>query len=111
VAPETPKKGDFVALTFDPQSGHEQRGRRPALVVSNTLFNEKTGLAIVCPLTTTDRGYPFHVKIEGDPQVQGFVMVEQVKSVDYRARQARVIGEASGALLDEVLAILDACIY
>jgi mRNA interferase MazF len=106
-----PKKGDFIAVTFDPQSGHEQKGRRPALVVSNTLFNEQTGLIIVCPLTNTDRGYPFHVAVTGDPKVTGFVMVEQVKSVDYRARQAKTIGKASDDLLDEVLSILDACIY
>jgi mRNA interferase MazF len=106
-----PKKGDFIAVTFDPQSGHEQKGRRPALVVSNTLFNEQTGLAIVCPLTTTDRGYPFHVEITESIQVKGFVMVEQVKSIDYRARQAKPIGKASDVLLDEVLSILNACIY
>jgi mRNA interferase MazF len=107
----TPKKGDFIAVTFDPQSGHEQRGRRPALVLSNTLFNEQTGLAMVCPLTTTDRGYPFHVPVIRNPDVRGFVMVEQVKSIDYRARQAKLIGKASDDLLDEVLSILDACIY
>ena len=106
-----PKKGDFIAVTFDPQSGHEQKGRRPALVVSNTLFNEQTGLTIVCPLTTTDRGYPFHVAIADDPRLKGFVMVEQVKSIDFRARQAKHIGKASDDLLDEVLSILDACIY
>jgi mRNA interferase MazF len=107
----TPKKGDFIAVTFDPQSGHEQKGRRPALVVSNTLFNEQTGLAVVCPLTTTDRGYPFHVAVTENRDVKGFVMVEQVKSIDYRARQAKLIGKASDDLLDEVLSILDACIY
>ena len=106
-----PKKGDFIAVTFDPQSGHEQKGRRPALVLSNTLFNEQTGLAMVCPLTTTDRGYPFHVAVIRNPDVRGFVMVEQVKSIDYRARQAKLIGKASDDLLDEVLSILDACIY
>ncbi len=106
-----PKKGDFIAVTFDPQSGHEQKGRRPALVVSNTLFNEQTGLAIVCPLTKTDRGYPFHIAIADNPKVKGFVMVEQVKSIDFRARQAELIGKASDHLLDEVLSILDACIY
>lgn len=106
-----PKKGDFITVTFDPQSGHEQKGRRPALVVSNTLFNEQTGLAMVCPLTTTDRGYPFHVAVSYNPNVRGFVMVEQVKSIDYRARQARVLGKASNDLLEEVLSILDACIY
>lgn len=106
-----PQKGDFIAVTFDPQAGHEQKGRRPALVVSNTLFNEQTGLAIVCPLTTTDRGYPFHVAIIRNPDVKGFVMVEQVKSIDYRARQVKLIGKASDDLLGEVLALLDACIY
>ena len=109
--PYAPKKGDFIAVTFDPQSGHEQKGRRPALVVSNTLFNEQTGLAIVCPLTTTDRGYPFHVAVTDNPHVTGFVMVEQVKSIDFRARKAKQIGKASDEVLDTVLSILDACIY
>lgn len=106
-----PEKGDFIAVTFDPQSGHEQRGRRPALVVSNTLFNEQTGLAMVCPLTSTDRGYPFHVPVIKNPDVSGFVMVEQVKSIDFRARKAKRIGKASEDMLAEVLSILDACIY
>lgn len=106
-----PQKGDFVALTFDPQSGHEQSGRRPALVVSNTLFNKYTGLAIVCPLTNTDRHFPFHVAVANEPDVTGFVMVEQVKSIDFRARKAKLIGRASQGVLQEVLSILDACIY
>ena len=109
--PYAPKKGDFIAVAFDPQSGHEQKGRRPALVVSNTLFNEQTGLAIVCPLTTTDRGYPFHVAVTDNPHITGFVMVEQVKSIDFRARKAKQIGKASDEVLDTVLSILDACIY
>jgi len=106
-----PQKGDFVSVTFDPQSGHEQKGRRPALVVSNTLFNRHTGMAIVCPLTTTDRRFPFHVPVADNAAVSGFVMVEQVKSIDFRARRAARIGRAAGRTLDEVLAILDACIY
>lgn len=106
-----PKKGDFVAVTFDPQSGHEQRGRRPALVVSNNLFNRHTGLAIVCPLTNTDRRFPFHVAVEDEANITGFVMVEQVKSIDFAVRKAKRIGKASEKLLEEVLSILDACIY
>ena len=106
-----PKKGDFMAVTFDPQSGHEQKGRRPALVVSNDLFNKHTGLALVCPLTHTDREFPFHVAIEGHPKVTGFVMVEQLKSIDFRARKAKRIGKASELFLEEVLSILDACLY
>ena len=106
-----PQKGDFVTVTFAPQSGHEQRGRRPALVVSNFLFNRHTGLAIVCPLTNTERSFPFHVAVENDPNVTGFVMVEQIKSIDFRARKAKRIGRASDSVLEEVLSILDACIY
>ena len=106
-----PRKGDFVSVTFDPQSGHEQKGRRPALVISNTVFNRHTGLAIVCPLTSTDRGFPFHVAVMDNPRVTGFVMVEQVKAVDFRARDAKSIGKASNAVLEEVLSLLDACIY
>ena len=106
-----PLKGDFIALTFDTQSGHEQRGRRPALVVSNDAFNEHTGLCLACPVTNTRRGYPFHVPIPEGEVVHGVVMVEQVKSIDYAACDARRIGTAPDAVLDEVLAILDAVIY
>jgi mRNA interferase MazF len=106
-----PDKGDFIAVTFDPQSGHEQKGRRPALVVSNTLFNQRAGLAMVCPLTNTDRRFPFHVRVADDPVVTGFVMVEQVKSIDFRSRKAKLLGKASQSVLDEVLSILDACLY
>ncbi|MCA1796132.1 MAG: type II toxin-antitoxin system PemK/MazF family toxin [Geobacteraceae bacterium] len=106
-----PKQGDFIALTFDPQSGHEQKGRRPALVISKDLFNRSTGMAIVCPLTNTKRGFPFHVPIPKDSKLTGFIMVEQVKSVDFRARLAQRIEHGNDELLSEVLSILDACIY
>lgn len=106
-----PRKGDFVALTFDPQSGHEQRGRRPALVVSNDLFNRHTGLCIACPVTNARRDYPFHVTIPDGCAVTGVVMVEQVKSIDFRARNVKRIGPAPDAVLEEVLSLLDACIY
>lgn len=106
-----PQKGDFIAVTFDPQSGHEQRGRRPALVVSNDLFNRHTGLCLVCPVTNTRRDHPFHVPVPEGENVTGLVMVEQVKSVDFRAREARRIGRAPAQVLDEVLSLLDAAIY
>lgn len=106
-----PRKGDYVTVSFDPQSGHEQKGRRPALVVSNDLFNRHTGLAIVCPITNTRRDYPFHVQITGDPRITGVVMVDQVKSIDFRTRKARRISRAAAAVVDEVLSLLDACIY
>ena len=111
MAEYVPRKGDFIALTFDPQSGHEQRGRRPALVVSNDLFNRHTGLCMACPITRTRRDYPFHVPIPDGQAVAGFVMVEQVKSVDFQSRKARRIGQASIQVLEETLSLLDACLY
>ncbi len=106
-----PKQGDLIAITFDPQAGHEQKGRRPALVVSKDLFNSSTGMAIVCPITNTDRDFPFHVPIPITSKLNGFVMVEQVKSVDFRARRVKLIEPLNEELLSEVLSILDACIY
>lgn len=106
-----PCKGDFVAITFDPRPGHEQRGRRPALVLSNDLFNKHSGLALVCPVTQTRRGYPFHVAIPEGRGVTGFVMVEQIKSVDYRARRAKRLGTAPQPVVQEALSLLDACLY
>ncbi|MDQ3756036.1 MAG: type II toxin-antitoxin system PemK/MazF family toxin [Acidobacteriota bacterium] len=105
-----PEKGDFITLSFDPQSGHEQKGRRPALVISNFLFNQATGLAIVCPITNTNRGVPFHLPVPNSSSLTGFVMVEQVKSVDYYARQAKFVEKASSQLVEDVIAVVDVCI-
>lgn len=105
-----PKKGDFITLSFDPQPGHEQKGRRPALVVSNDLFNSYTGLAIVCPITNTDRGFPFHLAVPATAQLTGFVMVEQVKSVDYVTRRAKFIESAAATFVEDVLDLIEACI-
>jgi mRNA interferase MazF len=106
-----PKQGDIIALTFDPQSGNEHKGRRHAFVVSKDLFNRGTGLAIVCPITDTDRDFPFHVPIPKECKLTGFIMVEQVKPVDFRSRPASRIEHCTDELLSEVLSILDACIY
>jgi len=111
MAEYVPRQGDFIAIAFHPQIGHEQSGRRPALVVSHNLFNQRTGLAIVCPITNTRRDYPFHVAIPEGSDVTGFVMVEQVRSIDYRARHAKRIGKALNEVLQEALSLLDACTY
>ena len=106
-----PKKGDLVVLSFDPQTGHEQKGRRPALVISHTLFNTHTGLAMVCPVTNTRRNIPFHVKLPANSSLTGYVMVEQIKSIDYARRKVAFVEQAPQATLDDVLGILEACIY
>jgi mRNA interferase MazF len=111
MAAHIPAKGDLIALTFDPQAGHEQKGRRPALVISNDLFNQRTGLAIVCPITNTRRDFPFHVALPEESAVTGFVMVEQIKAIDFRARRARFLDKVPVQVLNEVLSLLDACIY
>jgi len=110
MAKYVPQKGDYVALSFDPQSGREQSGRRPALVISNYLFNKHTGLAIVCPITNTNRNIPFHLPVQSSGSLTGFVMVDQVKSIDYAARKAKFIGKAAYELVEDVLEILDVCI-
>lgn len=105
-----PDKGDLITLSFDPQSGHEQKGRRPALVISNYLFNQATGLAVVCPITNTNRRVPFHLPLPNTSSFTGFVMVEQMKSIGFNARNARFVEKAPTQLIDDVLAIVDVCL-
>ncbi len=106
-----PEKGDFVTVTFNPQSGHEQNGRRPALVVSNNLFNKHTGFALACPITNTSRKYPFHAELPETANLTGFVMVDQIKSIDYNARKMKFIAKAPSNFVKEILSLLDAIIY
>ena len=106
-----PRQGDLVTLDFDPQSGHEQKGRRPALVVSKDAFNKGTGMAICCPITNTDRRIPFHVPITGRTTLTGYVMCEQVKSLDFRERRMKLIERAPQELLEDVLAIVDSSVF
>jgi mRNA interferase MazF len=95
-----PEAGDMVWLNFDPQAGHEQAGRRPALVVSPASYNEKTGLLVCCPMTTQIKGYPFEVRIAGENP--SAALADQVKSLDWVARKARLKGQVSAAELAEV---------
>ncbi len=111
MAAYVPRQGDLVALDFDPQSGHEQKGRRPALVVSKDVFNKATGMAICCPITNTNRNMPFHVPINGRTSLTGFVMCEQVKSLDFRSRGLKLIERAPQDVLEDVLAIIDASVF
>jgi len=98
-----PARGDIVWLQFDPQAGHEQAGRRPALVVSPSAYNGRVGLALFCPLTTSVKGYPFEVAVQVGDKVDGAILADQVKCLDWRARRARKFGEISDEILAEVL--------
>jgi mRNA interferase MazF len=98
-----PKRGDFIWLDFDPQAGHEQMGNRPALVVSHDGFNDRMGFAFVCPISNTKRQNPFYVTIPEGEAVTGTIMVEQMRSLDFRARKASFIRECPDLLLQDVI--------
>jgi mRNA interferase MazF len=95
-----PDAGDIVWLNFTPQSGHEQAGHRPALVLSPAAYNDKTDLMICCPMTTQIKNYPFEVPIAGTPQ--SVVLADQVKSFDWRSRKTAKKGAVTGDQLAEV---------
>jgi len=83
-----PEKGDLVYLDFDPQAGREQKGRRPALIISPKSFNQVTGFAVTCPITNQKKGYPFEVEIPEGLKVEGVILTDQVKSLDWRERKS-----------------------
>ena len=101
-----PDRGDFVWLTFDPQAGHEQAGRRPALTLSPILYNRPVGMALFCSVTTQVKGYRFEVPIPTGLPITGVVQADQVRNLDWKARQAVFIAQAPPELLAEVLARL-----
>lgn len=100
--PYIPERGDLVWLQFSPQSGHEKAGNRPALVLSPQTYNRRVGLAVFCPVTSRVKGYPFEVLLPASCKLQGAVLADQVKSLDWRARKAKRISRVPGAVVDEV---------
>jgi len=97
-----PDAGDLVWLTFDPQAGHEQRGRRPALILSPRTYNAKARLAIACPVTSHAKGYPFEVPLPGDGAVTGVVLADHVKNLDWNARRVEFAATAPAEVLTDV---------
>jgi mRNA interferase MazF len=97
-----PDAGDLVWLTFDPQAGREQAGRPPAFVLSPRAYNQKAGLALVCPVTNQAKGYPFEVTLPASCGITGVILADHLKSVDWRARKAAKIVVAP-EVLDDVL--------
>ena len=101
-----PEAGDFVWLTFDPQAGREQAGRRPALVLSPRMYNAKSGLALVCPITSQTKGYPFEVAVPAGSAVTGVILADHVKGIDWKACHAERLGHCTKEVIDEVRARL-----
>jgi mRNA interferase MazF len=98
-----PERGDAVWVRLDPQAGHEQAGRRPALVLSPSAYNGRVGLALFCPITSQAKGYPFEVPLPEGMPVAGVVGADQVKSLDWRARKATRIGAVPAEVVAEVV--------
>ena len=104
----SPDRGDLVWVSLNPQAGHEQAGRRPALVVSPEEYNRRVGLALMCPITSKAKGYPFEVSLPSNLKISGVVLSDQVKSLDWRAREAQIADVAPESITAEVLGKLNA---
>ena len=100
---KVPDRGDIVRVSMNPQAGHEQAGRRPAIVLSPASYNGKVGLAILCPITNQIKGYPFEVALPSDLPVTGVILSDQAKSLDWRARRAEFICKVPPENVLEVL--------
>ncbi|MBO8155849.1 MAG: type II toxin-antitoxin system PemK/MazF family toxin [Bacillaceae bacterium] len=98
-----PKRGDIVYLDFHPQSGHEQSGRRPGIILSPEAFNQATGFAVVCPITRQQKGYPFEVPLPAGLKIEGVILADQIKSLDWKARNICIEDEAPSWVIDNCL--------
>lgn len=103
VRPEAPDRGDVVWLTLNPQAGHEQAGRRPVVVLSPRAYNARVGLALFCPVTSKEKGYPFEVRLPEGLPVSGVILSDQVKSLDWRAREAEFLARLPSEVVSAIL--------
>jgi len=101
-----PKQGDIVILDFDPQIGHEQKGRRPGLIVSNDAFHKCANMAMVCPITNTISGFPMHIALGSGTGTTGEIMCEQIKCLDIKARNAAYKESVSDDIVDEAIDLI-----
>ena len=108
--PYNPKQGDIIFLDFDPQIGHEQKGRRPALVISNEQFHMRTNLAMVCPITNSTSRFPMHIKLDSRTTITGEIMCEQTKCLDIDARNATFSESVPEDILDNAIDLICAIV-
>lgn len=101
-----PDRGDLIWVSFTPSKGHEQDGRRPAIVISPIIYNSKTGLCLVCPITSKTKNYPFEVKIN-NPKIKGVILSDHIKNIDYNSRNAEFISKVSTSTLSQIAAKLN----
>ena len=106
----TPKQGDVIFLDFNPTKGHEQAGFRPAVIISNNVFNENTKMVIVCPITSNDKEFPTHYHLEDTKKVFGSVLCEHIRSIDYEVRRIHFVEKLSDNDFVSIITLLNACI-
>jgi len=104
-----PQQGDIVALSFDPQCDHKQKGRRLVVIISNQIFNKHLKLTYACPITNTKRNSPFHIECNND-NINGYIMSEQMKSIDYNSRNIKFIGKIDTKTTSKLLGVIDSII-
>ncbi|HHD75828.1 MAG TPA: endoribonuclease MazF [Campylobacterales bacterium] len=97
-----PDRGDIVWINFTPQAGHEQRGKRPALILSPKIYNQKTSLCICLPITSKVKGYPFEVPLPDDLEIQGVVLSDQIKNLDFSAREVSFVCKVDSSVVEMV---------
>lgn len=100
------KQGTIIKINFNPQAGHEQAGYRPAVVISNNIFNEKTNLSIVCPITNTDNHFPLHIPLDDRTQTTGVILCEHIKALDLNSRTYQIIEYLPEDLLAQAIDII-----
>lgn len=105
-----PKQGDIVFLDFDPTKGHEQKGNRPAVVVSINIFNSNTKMVILCPITSNDKFFPTHYLLRDSKKVKGSVLCEHVRSIDYEARNLKYVEKLSDYDFENIIDLLTSCL-
>lgn len=101
-------QGDIISLDFNPQKGHEQQGRRPAIVLSNNMYNSTSVMVLVAPITHTDKNHPYHIKLKGTEKVDGTILCDQFRTLDVKARNGSFIEKAPDEITEEVLELIKA---
>ncbi|WP_339062348.1 type II toxin-antitoxin system PemK/MazF family toxin [Tepidibacillus marianensis] len=103
---DVPERGDLVFLNFNPQSGHEQAGARPGIVLSPKAFNLAASFAVICPITSKRKGYPFEVPLPTGLAIHGVILTDQVKSLDWSARELKVVGKVPSHIVEDCLDLI-----
>lgn len=100
------KQGDIIIINFNPQQGHEQAGKRPAVVVSNNFFNAKSNMTLVCPITNINNNYPLHIPLDERTRTKGVILCEHIKALDITARQYKIVEHLPKDILQEVIDVI-----